>query len=176
MADSRVELRKIVWPNEPAERGMTTLVVFRLPRHIRHFLSGASISRLAWGNAGTTRNKGGLLVALRWLRGSCLLELRAPLAGVLSRRIRRAGIGAAFGENSWFRPRSVEMPGRCERKSERKFYTLLCARAYGMDRTPGILVRDVAEGARFHRGTPEPSPITDTDGDADSASCPRKAV
>jgi len=43
MADSRVELRKIVWPNRQ-ETGMTTLVVFVFLL-VQAFSSGASISR-----------------------------------------------------------------------------------------------------------------------------------
>jgi len=55
MADSRVELRKIVWPNRQ-ETGNDQLVVFVFLL-VAGFSSGVSISRSP-GHAGTDRTRG----------------------------------------------------------------------------------------------------------------------
>jgi len=139
MADSRVELRKIVWPNRQ-ETGHDHAGGVRLPARRRRFLLGLDLA-LAWATRALTDK--GLTVALRWYVVHAYSTSSTAWQESLKERIRRAGLEAKFGEILVPTEEVVEMRDGVKRKSERKFYPAIVLVQMEMDEDTWHLVRDV---------------------------------
>ena len=159
---SRIELRKVVWPDRQ-ETMQVTLVVFVMIIVLSLFFWGAGLAaRRDHALAGDGRDGRRLMMSLRWYVVHAYSNFEHRVADALKDRIKLHGMQEKFGEILVPTEEVVEMRDGQKRKSDRKFFPGYVLVQMEMDEGTWHLVKEVPKVLGFIGGTPEkPAPITD---------------
>ena len=159
MQSSRIELRKVVWPNRQ-ETVQVTLVVFVMIVVLGLFFWGAGFA--ARVHHALARRAAEVEMALRWYVVHAYSNFEHRVADALKDRIKLQGLQEKFGEILVPTEEVVEMRDGQKRKSDRKFFPGYVLVQMEMDEDTWHLVKEVPKVLGFIGGTPEkPAPITD---------------